>query len=196
MQSVIKNVILFSSLFFLSIKLIAQENDQYLIFQFKEYSNQKVHAPKSYYWLIRTDTFLRNDMTFSHLFIDNIYKNNILDCIKGSPFDPFIVDGQSEFEIDRFQREQNLKFKKLFQRKRKKIDGFEDTNRFIKIYYTAIKGDFCETNFHEIGTQRTGYNGKVSIPIKNFSFSRKIVKDIHVKVKYQDFSKFKFDVIY
>jgi len=103
-------------------------------------------------------------------------KTDLIDCCNGKEIDPFVVYPNTSYDFDstHFENLEQLekilsKNKKLLQKIRKKWTSGHGQQETINIYATPVYGKFCSSDFHEIGKKRTGYEGKVYIPISSFS---------------------------
>jgi hypothetical protein len=147
------------------------------------------------------DSIKSNKTILSHLFLKNFSKNDFDKCCKGKDFDPNLINDSTtyDFDLSFFNNLTDLeallskKGKKLQQIRKDWASGQQET---ITIYATPISGKFCSANFHMLGQQRTGYIGKVYIPVSSFKYAEEFWKSTDAQfILKQDFSKLNFSII-
>jgi len=175
----------------------------YVIIIAEKGSKISQHKTQAYYWIASTDSIGSYDFKLSKLFLSNFSKNNISDCILEKEVDPFlVVEGVTYdygFETEYLTTKKNLnevikKYKKRIQKIRKNwLSGQEE---IINVYAVFIKGEFCQTKYHWIGEERTGYKGKIFFPISNFEYANDLWEIDEIKyILNRDYSNFEFDII-
>ena len=174
---------------------------KYVIFTFKDKYKISQHATKSYYWIVPQDSIKSYNTILSHLFLKNFSKNDFVDCCNGKDIDPFVVTTNTSYDFDSAYSKSLNELELIISRNTKRLQSISKKwdsgqEEEIRIFATPVYGKFCSSNFHVIGRERYGYEGKVYIPVSSFSYSEEFWKSSAAKfVLAQDFSKIKFDII-
>lgn len=189
-------------LLLVSLEVFSQSTStEYLVITIEDHYKTSQHGTQSYVWIVQVDSITSFNSNLSPVFLSGFSVNNSQDCCAGVPVDPIVVTEASNFILsdDYMSNLENLK--KLIVQNRKKLQkitkkwmsGQEQT---IEVFATAIKGEFCQCDFHPVGQQRTGYKGKVCIPKSSFSAYEDFWKSSKANfILMQDFSVVDFDII-
>jgi len=177
-----------------------QNLNNYIIITFEQTHKISQHGTKVYHWILPVDSTTNYETLLAHLFLDGLSDENISSCCNRQPMDPVLVFSDSKFGLDSINREIVENLSKLLIKDRTKIQTitkqWDEQKETIKVFATAVSGQFCFSPFHEIGQQRTGYKGLVSVPhsmlrpFQGFWSSDKVKFIIH-----RDFSKMQFDIV-
>jgi hypothetical protein len=178
----------------------AQNVNGYIILTFEQTHKISQHGTKVYHWIIPDDSLTDYETSFAHLFLDGLSDDQISSCCNKQPMDPVLVFPDSKFGLDSTSRKIIKDLSKLLIKDRKKIQTiikqWDDQKETIKVFATAISGQFCFSPFDEIGQQRTGYHGLVSVPHSNCRVFREFWSSDKAKfIIHRDFSKIPFDII-
>lgn len=173
----------------------------YVVITFEDIYKISQHGKKDYFWIIPIDSLKSYESNLSKLFMSDFTKNNLDDCCKGNPIDPFVLIEGSIFIFEAgYSKDLGdlkqivLKNRKRLQRITKKWEtGQEET---ITIFATPLRGRFCSSQFEQFGQKRTGYHGQVFIPFSAFVYAEDFWKSTNAKfILNRDFSGHKFDQI-
>lgn len=176
-------------------------SEVYVIVTIEDTYKTSQHSTQTYFWIVPVDSIKSYSSVMSRLFISDFTINNLEDCCSGKPIDPRVYDQNSNFALDsdylsslRNLRELVLKNKRKVQQIDKKWQSGQTEK--VVVFATPILGQFCSSDFHQIGQHRTGYHGKVYVPKSSFkhfeNFWSSSKADYILK---QDFSTLDFDVI-
>ena len=149
------------------------ESSGYVILSIEQTHTISQHGTRTYFWIIPVDSIKPNgSSTIARLFLSGFTADNLEDCCSGKPIDPSIVFGNSSFTLEtdyqlglRSLMELVLKNRRKVQKIQKK---WKDQTETIVVFATPVLGQFCSSDFHEIGQHRTGYRGEVYIPKSSF----------------------------
>jgi hypothetical protein len=175
---------------------------RYLVFTFEDTYKRSSHGTVRYYWILPQDSVDMKNNDLSLLLTDYFSRNNLEDCCNGKPIDPlFIPDKNISFDFDPGYMEGLAKLKKIISKNRRKqqqinINWTDDGNwQKIQVFITPVSGNFCSSDFHVAGQQRTGYKGKVYVPLSGFVYDEQFWSSPKAKtITLRDFSKMNFSI--
>jgi len=199
-------VVLTTLLIFSDAKLIAQEGvSNYIIVTIENSFQVSMHGIKNYYWIVPVDSLRSSsNITFYPLFLTGTIKNDLDDCCNGRDIDPYVFKSSDTLKfLDDHQAESITQLSKILSKKQKKVQKntkefiASGNKEYITYYATPIKGNFCNCSFSKTGQLRTGYSGRVFVPISSFEFDDDFWQTDKAKFFLnQDFSKINFNVIF
>lgn len=174
---------------------------EYVVITVEDQYKISQHGIKSYFWIVPVDSITSFSSNLSRLFLSDFSVNNLQDCCAGNPVDPIVVTETSNFKLDDDYLSRLEGLRKLILQSRRKLQKI--TKKWesgqletVQVFATAIKGEFCQCDFHPIGQQRTGYKGKVCVPKSSFGSYEEFWKLPQASfILKQDFSSIDFDII-
>jgi hypothetical protein len=195
------SIVLFLFLILVSFKTVGQQRGEYVIMSFEQTHKISQHGTKKYFWIFSLDSINSYNVMPACLFLEGLSADNVSDCCAGKAMDPVLVFAGSDFRTDSLNVRWSSELKTLIKKKRKEIqtivkdwkDGQKET---IRVYATPVSGLFCFSKFHQIGEDRTGYDGLVSLPFSKCDYHGEFWSSSKARyILTRDFSKVSFSII-
>jgi hypothetical protein len=206
MTSATERIIVSLSLMMTSHVVFCQNGFQkeYLVISYEHYYSKSFEPIERNFWIVPYDSINRKDFVIYPLFLSGYYKSDMDNCCKGTAVDPDNSSATIDNNLDSTLEIALVGLKKILFRGRRKIEtiskiwssGIKET---ITIYVTPVKGEFCISDLGPIGSFRSGYTGKISIPKSGFkSYNEFWTSDRSKFVISQDYAErnFRYNLLY
>lgn len=166
-------VLLFISL---SIRSFAQTSaETFVVIIIEKLSSSSLH-PKEYdYWILQKSPWNKSEKSIVPLYLDGFSRNDVDECCISDSLVFFNYDAKESFVFAKSFKSSLKNLNDLIGKDRKKVmsirkkwNGYTEQ---INVYLTPITGKFCICKVsHAQGKDKIGYEGKIAVPLSDFSF--------------------------